>query len=270
MGVAFLHGNGGSGANLNFEVKAYSSKDDLPSTAKENSIAAITDVEITNWIFSFTEPSDTSALWFKIGTESAVSFNLLKKNAIYIYPISCYLYNGERWYTIEAWIYKGSGWVQFSELITSVYLYQDGDVYEDVTGGYSAAAIKHLSSDTTTATAPSISYGETSMTMSTPTVYNNTAGIVQTKNKIDLTNFEKLVFEGTVTESGYASTHLSIWTQIGSYHDQYRVKALELKSTTPVAEIDISDLDGEHYIGFGFARNGSGQDVVEMTSLRLE
>lgn len=266
MGVAFLHGNGGGGSGgLNFEVKVYASENDLPSTAKENSIAAITTAGSASWVFSFIEPSDTNIIWFKIGTESTISFNMLKKNAIYIYPISCNVHNGDKWHTIDSWIYKSSGWVKFSELVTATYLYQPGDTCDELTGGYKLVGI--------TNDAPTIDYGETSMTINAarhPQVGSYKKSIAYTTNKIDLTDLSTLTMEGTVNGLegvGYESARMCVWKNTPGY-DNY-AKAYKLVNGSEPVIIDVSDLSGEHYIGFAF-ESTHVRIYITVNELRLE
>lgn len=265
MGVAFLHGNGGGGiGGLNFDVKVYTSENNLPSTAKENSIAAITASGSTSWVFSFIEPSDTSVIWFKIGTESSISFNMLKKNAIYVYPISCNAHNGEKWHTIESWIYKSSGWVKFSELVTATYLYQPGDTCDELTGGYKLVGI--------TNDAPTIDYGETSMVIYAarhPQVGSYKKSIAYTTNQIDLTDLNTLTLEGTVEGlgAGWSKAKMCVWSASPTYDNH--VKSYELSNGSEPVTVDVSDLSGGHYIGFTFDCTNV-QIYITVNELRLE
>lgn len=149
MGIAFLYGNGGSGGGgLNFEVKKYPSFEDLPATGKENVIAVITD-EINGWVFSATEPTNAGSkmVWIPIGTSSDVEFNALKKNSIEICPLSVKQYIDGEWVQIDAYIYQGNKWVQFSEVITTLYLYTPGNTQDSVTGGWKTLGAGTISAD---------------------------------------------------------------------------------------------------------------------------
>lgn len=134
MSEGFICRRGGGGGGLNFEVKAYAAAADLPYTAKENTIAVITDAAIAGWIFSAAEPEGPVAgmVWFEVGTESEVAFNLLKKNAVYVYPMSCKQYVGGAWTNVEAYVYKGE-WVQFSS-VAPPYFYKDGESSVELLG----------------------------------------------------------------------------------------------------------------------------------------
>lgn len=128
MGNAFLHGNGGAGGGgLNFKIKAYASVDDLPATAKENSIAVITDNPITYWIMSDIEPVSVVAenvVWIQTGTDSDVAFNAIKKNMFFARPMNVYQYIDGEFENKEAWIYRGNSWIQFSN--EYLYVFNEG------------------------------------------------------------------------------------------------------------------------------------------------
>ena len=74
-----LNMSGGGSNPLNFKVVG----NPQPANPKENTIWVNTDVSITSWIFSATEPEAPSdgAIWILPGTAGA-SFNALKKNGI--------------------------------------------------------------------------------------------------------------------------------------------------------------------------------------------
>ena len=116
MGNAFLYGSGGGGgAGLNFEIKAYASEDSLPATAKENTIAVITETPITAYTFSATEHTDPieGMVWFIVDVASPVEFNALKKNEIRIYPNSAKQYVSGVWTDKLAKSYQGGSWVDW-------------------------------------------------------------------------------------------------------------------------------------------------------------
>lgn len=148
-----------------------------------------------------------------------------------------------------------------------VYLYFEGDTCEAVTGGYYAAGLKPTSNSASNGL-PTITYGEETMTITGSNTYNYNGGYVRTKNKIDLTDFSKLVFEGNRTGSGGAE--MVVWTDIGSYILEKAVKHVEIPVGATSAEIDVSDLTGEHYIGFMTTKNGDGAAVITVMTLGLE
>ena len=180
MGIGRTNAGGGGGAGLNFSVKAYASVDELPSVEKENTIAVITENEIPNWILCTTEPEnpEPGSLWFEIGTESDVSFNALKKNAIQIKLVKANQYIDGEFSSIDGYIYM-NGWKLFSEVQTFLYLYKEGDECTAVTGGWNGTKGSNY-----------ISYGG-----------SNSGGTNLTKGKFNCSGFTQMVIEFAVTDT---------------------------------------------------------------------
>lgn len=131
--------NAGGGGGLNFSVKAYASESSLPASASENTIAVITETAITGWVADVKEPGSPTdgIVWIKVGTESKVPFNALRRNVIAIYPVSVLQYTNGEFANMDAYIYKNSTWVQFSEVFTALYIIKDGFVdFEQYTYTY--------------------------------------------------------------------------------------------------------------------------------------
>lgn len=120
-----IFGGNGSGTDLNFSIVSYSSVEDLPATADENTIAVITTTEIASWYFSATQPENASLgdVWLTTVSTSDITFNALKQNNITVYPVSAKQYIGNEWISVEAYIYQANAWVQF---IPVVYLIENG------------------------------------------------------------------------------------------------------------------------------------------------
>lgn len=272
MGVAFLHGNGGGGSNLNFEVKDYRSEDSRPSTEKENAIAVITNTDVTSWVFSATEPEnpEEDMVWFEISSTSDVTFNALKKNALIVRLSRAYQYINGAFIPLSACIYDGTSWIDFSS--TATYLYFEGNSYEGVTGGYVAAGMKASSGDGGF-DPPNIAETGSNMVISPykPTSAGSyIGGIVRTNLKIDCAKYDSLIFEGTVDGIGQSVGNISLWSDMGTNQDDNRVKSVSLANGSDPIIVDISELSDSYYIGFGFNSTYYGQITVTMTSFRLE
>ena len=118
--------SGGGGTALNFDVKAYATEALLlAATPKANTIGIITEVPITSWIFSATEPSleEAGRVWISVGESSPVEFNALRKNGIQVYPLAAKQYVGGAWVDKTAMIYQGGAW---NQMITELTLYELG------------------------------------------------------------------------------------------------------------------------------------------------
>lgn len=123
--MAIFNMVGCGGSSLNFNVVG----NPQPSNPKENVIWVDTDVDITGWVFSATQPEAMAEgmVWFTTGTASNAEFNALKKNGLMVYPVSARQYIGGAWVDKTAKIYKFGQWENFR-----VYLYDNGVEYTNV------------------------------------------------------------------------------------------------------------------------------------------
>ena len=107
---AFIMRRGGGGNPLNFTVVGGTAQ---PESPKENTIWVNTDQEITGWIVSSAEPTETFAglVWIASGSSFSVGFNALKKDAIQltIGYVKQYTNDGE-WVDVPAAAYQGGEW----------------------------------------------------------------------------------------------------------------------------------------------------------------
>ncbi len=247
MGTAFLYGNGGGGGGLNFKVTAYRDEQTLlAATPPNNTIGVVTTVKIGRYAFRPTRPTDPveGLVWFCTGLTSPVAFNALKKNELYIYPQTCQQYISGAWVDVVAKSRLNGVWVDWWD----GELYVAGNEYEGVTGGWVAIPKGYDSSNNTTGT-PEMIRSENSMTfkMSGPN-----GAIVCTKNKVNVTDYSTLVFDGVFSgTNGQASLcNIRVWGDIGSYSSGNSVasKSITVDSNGTVT-LDIADLSGEYYIG---------------------
>lgn len=124
-------------AGLNFDVIRCSDETMLPATAKENTFAVFTDIEITDWAFASKNPYLTDmdliegAVWFYTSSTSTRAFNAITENTLYVYPNQAYQYINGQWVSVSIKIYQ-NGWKGF-ELI----FYQDGVFNTEIFGNAS-------------------------------------------------------------------------------------------------------------------------------------
>ena len=123
MAKGLKHGAGG-GASLNFKVVGGTA---APASPKENTIWVHTDTEITNWIFSATEPENPSEgmVWFATEKKSSAPFNALKKNNITVCPVSVNQYINGAWADKTAKAYQNSAWVDVK--VPGFYIFKSGE-----------------------------------------------------------------------------------------------------------------------------------------------
>lgn len=244
MGTCFLYGNGG-GSELNFKVVGGTTQ---PENPKENTIWVNTDTAITAWAFSPSEPESPAEgmVWIITGEESTVPFNALKKNGIRICPISVKQYSAGVWNVKTAKSYTNGAWAEW----WNGYLFDYGNVFESVTGGYVAIA-KPLVSGTGSGV-PYISDISGGSRKIQSNLSNTDGGMYHTVNKINLSNYTTLKFLGRVVDSsGYNRSGIGVWSGIGTSADINRVAySTGNDGSNTTRSINVSNLNGEYYIGF--------------------
>lgn len=125
-----------SGADLNFEVIGGTSK---PSNPKENTIWVNTSTAITSWAFSADEPTApvSGMVWIYITKDGTIGFNALSENQILLKVAHVRQYSGNKWLPMEGEVYQSGEWAGLWE----GQLFDSGDVYEEITGGWTPCAM---------------------------------------------------------------------------------------------------------------------------------
>ena len=251
MATCFLYGNGsGGGNNLNFSVKVYTTEEALLADApKENTIGVVTDTAVPKWGFYAAAPGAPAEgeIFFTVATESAGSFNALKKNALTVYPALCQQYISATWARKTAYIYKDGVWVQFSSDWGGT-LYDSGDEYVDITGGWES--YKHTSN---VSGAGTVTKGDTYIKLSC----TNASVAVSPVNKIDFTDYSEL--HVNVNQSGMGSIDWAFMVFISdAKNTSTNDNSIASFNMRPAQEytFDISGVTGEHYISIGLVIAG--------------
>ena len=226
----------GSGGGLNFKVVC----NPQPAYPKENTIWVDTDVDITSWIFSATEPSPAEAgmVWIAVGTSSTVEFNALKKNGIQVYPISAKQYIGGAWVDKTAKSYQGGEWVEWV-----TYLYKSGDECTDITGGFTVVSGFTKKADSLYCAA---------------TLSNE--GFVHTTKKIDLSQIRSIYIRATISENKWG-----VFLSAANSPDKAdRVAHIVIEETGDITKmLDVSGLGNEVYVTL-YATDGATITVHEI------
>lgn len=241
MGIAFLYGNGGSGGGggLNFRVLGGAT---APSNPKENDIWVNTEIKIPYYLFDNTEPSGLAegAVWIVTGESSDVAFNATEKNPIKVYPIGVMQCVGGALSDVFAHIYRNNEWVQFSEIITDLYLYKDGDMCEEITGGW----VKFGSG--------TVDNTDAGLYITVPASWKN--GGAQTANLIDVTDYNTIECKSTGDVDGLLLCVNKDGTDVA----------------TGTSNIPILGITGMCRIRFYSKDSGSTIDRLTVTSLCLK
>lgn len=258
--------NMSGGSSLNFKIVAYATEADLvAATPPENTIGVITENKITGYCFSPTEPPNLSEglLWITTRTSSEVAFNILKKNDVTICPMRCQQYISGEWVPKVAKSYMGNSWKPWE-----TYLKNYLDMCELVTGGWQSLELPVLANGYKKPVTVKLN-ADGSHTLSEEAGY---AGCYLTTNKIDLTPYKTLIFDGIMKGSNtlngdYCS--LYIWRELPT--ETYPANAdASLPTFLEIIEgeryLDVTEFKGEFYIGFGLY---SSDTSITINSLRL-
>lgn len=200
-----MTGGGGAGVALNFKVVPGLTQ---PSTVSENAIWVKTE-KIGAWYFSAAMPEGMQEwdVWFSTDTSSPIEFNALKKNGIQVYPISAKQYVSGALVDKTTKIYRNGEWV----IWWTGELYDNGNQYEPVTGGWKA-----VDDDG--------GKGRVKFNTSNIEIYNKSeyeTDSIYTKNKMDLTKFKSIILEVSVSAvSSQSGTKVSVG--IASRNDNHR------------------------------------------------
>lgn len=258
--VVPLEGFGGGGSSpLNFKVVGGTS---APSSPKENMIWVNTDtIEIPEYYFSVTQPESTTpgAVWILTSTSSTVEFNALKKCGIQVYPISAKQYIGGEWVDKIAKSYQNEQWVDW----WTGNLYDNGDLVENITGGWTAKEYAcGIGYTGNTLVKPNLTFNDTNISASLP---SNGSGIIHITNLIDVSNFSTLRISCMASWGG-GEARLCLWPNTDGKWDTNAAASLTFtKNATDVYELAIDNLSGNYYIGIGLYHDAS----ITITSMKL-
>lgn len=266
MAKGFKHGGGG-GSSLNFNVVLGTSQ---PSFPKENDIWVNTsNTSGATWVFSATQPTgQTNLVWIKTGTDSGAAFNALTENGIWVYPIEAKQYVNRAWKKVTAKSYKNGAWSDW----WNGELYMSGTWYTEATGNWVSVG-KAAGSDSYSGKAPDVQNNADSFKLHYADG-NEGSGMYYLGNKIDLTNYTTLRFEGELNpyEGVENRARLQIWSDIGQYTMTNVVAYLAKSglSSSGTGAIDISALNGAYYIGFNlYSRSFSAETTIICKKLYL-
>lgn len=242
-----LHGFSGSGGiKLNFEVVGGTTQ---PANPTENMIWINTDVEITNYYISATRPTTMieGSVWITTSTSSSVEFNTIKDdNQIMVYLLGATQMVSGELVSKEIKSYRsaedgtGGKWIDHV-----IYLFKNGNQYENITGGWSAPAGGSFQISDVIKIAQSASQG-----------YGTAR--VQTVKKINISNcstLRVLVSKLVLSTSAGANTSAATLALLDSSGKIVASKSIFNSATVGtytnlITELDLSTsgLDGEYHI----------------------
>jgi hypothetical protein len=263
--MAWGHGNlggGGGSGGLNVTLIASTTQ---PNNPAENTIWINSNVAINGWAFASAAPTGAQdgAVWIQTTTDSTVAFNAAKRGILMVYPLMCKQRISGAWTEVTAKSYISGAWRDWL-----VYLYSPGNPHEELTGGWEGKA--HRRQDTVDgwavgSYAPTITQGTESMTvtLAAPNNYNY-SGSARTVNKINLTDYDQIIFN-----LSFPGSVVYVYvTQSATGYDA--VKSLAVTGgTNKAVALDVSDLSGEYYVGINLLA-GSSTVTVNVNKVELK
>lgn len=265
MAKGFKKGAGGANP-LNFKVVGGTT---APANPKENTIWVNTDVAISSWVFSATQPEAPAEgmVWILTGTASKVSMNTLKKNALNVYPVAAKQYICGAWVDKTAKSYQNGEW---AEWVT--YLYNEGNEFTDLSGGWGAFTYQDKNNLSIASTGDRIV-----MTYDRYNTYSQ--GWLSCKKAIDLTNVKTVHLTYDMANKN-AKMYFAVGkTPTGNFYgtvitDHPVFQMLASASGKATTSIDVSALSGEYYVKVGGSNStrddGVGEVVVNVYSVWVE
>jgi len=160
-------------------------------------------------------------------------------------------------------------------VVKHTLLYNAGTRYDAVTGGFAAVGKKRSSDSSSGTAAPGIAYNASNFKI---TQSASSAGIVYTKNKIDVSNHKTLHVKAQFYfKNGSNNWHhgVRVWSSIGTYANDNAAAswgpATGTHTQTQDVSINVSSVNGSHYIGFFIQSAGTvGDYYTVVTKMWLE
>lgn len=239
--------NAGGGSGLSLRVLGGTTQ---PANPREGTIWVNTSAEKPDYIISESQPdSPVSGLaWIKLGSDG-VSLPVDKKGTLAITLAGCAVWSGSAWDNVDAWVYTGGKWVQFSS--TNVYLYNKGDLCTGITGGWKATAWSLGSAEY--GRAPTVDYKDAYVNLSINAGYNNnSSGLFETVNKIDLTDVKTIQFRIVSASSStekYSFVTVGVFDRSQTYYTPKAAESIPLVCNNILSTVDVSSLSGLQNVG---------------------
>lgn len=254
----------GGGSGLNLKVIGGTTQ---PTNPREGTIWVNTSAVKPDYILSDNQPGSHSSglVWVELGSDG-VTLPVDKKGTLAITLAGCAVYSGSTWENVDAWVYTGGKWVQFSS--TVVYLYNRGNLCTDITGGWKASAWPFSPAES--GRAPTVAYKDTYVNVSINGGGANYSGIFEPVNRIDVSNFKTIRFKiNSVTSSSHEFTlaTVGLYNRNDSTYGNKAIERLELNTQNLDIPVDIKNIDGLQYIGVYLRAYGTLS--VSLTEIQL-
>lgn len=201
---------------------------------KENLIWVKTDKEVTGFVISPVEPATAKEgmVWIASDSAGKAVMNLTKDDSVVLCLSQCKQCVPGAWKRMNAYIYQ-SEWKQFSTAWDGYY-FNNGEQYEDVTGGWSGNGYTYSTSYTMYA-------GKVGNNLVAETSGAYTASMVGTVDAVDLTDVSTLYITVDAASIGYGAFKVLSTKDNGNMVKEVNFAEGEIT-------LDVSDLVGAYYL----------------------
>ena len=229
----------------------------MPTRVKENTIALITTSNIGEIFYQIDKPvsANINDIWiFMNSSYRTLDFNM-NNTLISLGYFGAYIKTADDWISIESWKYQNKEWrfLWSGQLIDGA----TQNLYDDYTA-WGTKGILAVSGSGADKSAPVITFENEMVVADTDTKSGDTSGIYYTTQKIDLTPYKTIVFEGNFKRGGTVERNfmLGVWTSIGTYYTSNLAAYKYMPSTTgTVIKLDISSINQSCHIGLGLVNS---------------
>ena len=192
------------------------------------------------------------AVWISTEHNLPTKFNALKENGIHVCPSSARQYINGSWVKVGTYIYINGEQIPFDN---KVYLYNNGNTYDDLTGGWVTDA-----------------WNNKGGAKSSPKLYVSSGSaaspaVVGTAEKINFTGFNVLHYTSPSGQNGKPyGGYLRLCTE------QYYNSQVASAHITDAGDgtLDISAIDGEYYVCLYALGGGHGEGRSDISILYME
>jgi hypothetical protein len=253
--VVPMHGFGGGGALLNFNVVGGTAE---PAYPRENIIWLDTDHKINGYSFSATQPENMTEgeVWFPIGAVSNVAFSATKKNPVMVYPLSAKQKIDGVLVDVTAKSYQNGEWVEWIPVGALCWY---GDECVATTGGWTTRTWRRNSGAGTSGTT-TLKKNSNNIEAIWASASGEHSAVLEVVNDVDLTNVNTIDVKYDLSHYPYHSGCIMAINRATTYWDQAAVKVDVVSGNNISASIDVSKLSGSYDIALGL-HISAGQNI---------
>ena len=242
----------------NLNVRVYTAPV-IPDSSKENDICIISPVSMKNWMMSPDKPSGAPRaegdVWIRYSV-TGETLNVLKTGALMVDIIKAYQYVNGTWLGVPVVSRLNGAWTH-----QMVYLYDDGEEFSDLTGGWKID-IKPASSSWAKGTGTK----NADNVVLTCEAMQEIAAV--TTNKINVTNLNTIFVKVDVCElSGVNSNG---WFGITDKATGNNSVAQVCIKTAGDFSVDVRDISGEYYVFVRADAHGSAKSKVQFSEVLMQ